>query len=469
MRAGSLGVVLLFVVIVGACGGGSSPPGSNGGSSGGSGTGGAQSGRGGSGGAASGGAGSGGTAEGGRGGSGGDAGSTAGSGGTAQGGRGGSGGAAGSGGTAPAIAVTGTVLLNLEPLAGVPVTVAGHTLITDAAGRFTAADVTAPYDLTLVLAAQKQVRSYIGVTRADPVLNIFQSGNNRTVTFRGALSGGAGFPAPAQHQSALALVTDRWTRTQNLDPTGATYEAIFNFVGPATANATLIVLQYRRDTSGLVVDYTGHARRTLAIADTGTFTADLNLAAVTERTVSGTISAPAQSSLSMSLRVETLLPIAGASVAGPSYAVVVPQGLTFTPQLEIAAAASDGSAVGQTKQILDQVTSENFALPQGTTLGAPANAATGVDRDTEFSWTPGFDGGHVVAFSIGGWDIRVATQGTRARLPADVPVPAGADGQWVVYSQDISVDELVAIPPITPVRSSARGASSVTRTFRTAP
>jgi hypothetical protein len=408
-------------------------------------------------------------AQGGRGGAGGDAGSAAGSGGTAQGGRGGSGGSGGSGGTAPTITVNGTVLMNLDPLAGVPVTVAGRIVITDAAGRFTVADVTAPYDLTLVLAAQMQVRHYVGVTRTDPVLSIFRSGDSRNVTFRGALSGGAGFPNPADHQSTLALVTDRWARSWPFDPTTASYEATFTFIGPATANATLILLQYRRDTSGLVVDYTGYAKRTLAIADTGTFTADLTLAAVTERTVSGTISAPAQSSLLMSLRVETVLPIAGAAVAGPGYAVVVPQGLTFTPQLEISATASDGSFVGQTKQIPDQVTSENFSLPQGTTLVAPANASSNVDRSTEFIWTPGFDGVHLVAYSIGGWDIRVATQTARARLPPDVPIPPSANGTWVVYSQEGSVDELVAIPPITPVRSSQRGAVSAMRTLRTGP
>jgi len=465
MRATSLAVGILLVAALGACGGGSTSS-SHGGTSGG---GGAMGGRGGSGGAG-GSAGGGGTTPGGRGGAGGDAGS----GGTAQGGSGGTGGsaggAAGTGGTAPAITVAGTVLMNMEPLAGVPVTVAGRTLITDAVGRFTAANVTAPYDLTLVLAAQMQIRHYVGVTRADPVISIFRSGGNRTVTFKGALSGGAGFPNPAQHESVLAVITDTWSRGQTLAPTTASYEAIIPLIGPATANATLIVLQYRRDPSGLVVDYTGHAKRTLAIAEGGTFTADFNLADVAERTVSGTISAPAGSSLSMMLRVETQLPIAGAAVAGPSYAVVIPRGMTFTPELTINADIGDGSGVGQTKLISDQITSESFALPPPPMLTAPPNAANPVTRDTEFTWTPSVvDGVSLCAFTIGGWDLRIFTQAARAKLPADVPLPPSSDGQWLVYNQDGTVDELLALPPIAPVRTSARGGSSVTRTLRTGP
>jgi hypothetical protein len=328
--------------------------------------------------------------------------------------------------------------------------------------------VTPPYDMTAVVASHKRASSFIGVTRSDVLVVFLTPEGDNTVTFQGAVSGGAGFPNPPDYSAQLSLVTDHVTRRKPFDPQGPSYDVSFSYPGPSASDATLSLLQWKRDASGLPAEYAGHVQKSLTIAGSGTFAVALPLASVTARSVTGSITAPAGfDQLSSSLLVGGFVPFSGAALASTSYGFVIPQGLTPLPVLAVSAAAPDGSAVGLSQQLADTTLQQDYDLPDGATLETPADAATGITDSTPFTFTPGFAGVYLFAFQVGDWDIRVHSEQPSATLPPGVPLPADADGTWQVLGESGSMDALVSPIPVLPAQT--RDFSSVLRTFHTAP
>jgi hypothetical protein len=164
----------------------------------------------------------------------------------------------GGGGAGGVVTVTGKVVgQNGQPVAGVPVVVTGKASTnSDAGGNFSIANVTTPYDISVVDAVNKAAILYKGLTRTDPTLLALGStgGTSHTGSISGKISGGTFTPNQgANDVTNVVFASPEVTHEVSTAVSGTFGPFTLNWFGPTATTGTLYALQFTADAGGLPV------------------------------------------------------------------------------------------------------------------------------------------------------------------------------------------------------------------------
>jgi len=291
--------------------------------------------------------------------------------------------------------------LSGAPFAGAKVKVGNKAVTTaDAEGRFAVSSVPVPYDLTAVAADGSAATIYVGLTRKDPLISVPVDGGSPPVIHRatvtGSLAGGLALPLPARHQIVVALVAPKDARagithsTLGLD---GKYSLAVSWQGEANLSGTLHALEWLVDAKGNPVSYDAAVSVPFTVSDSGTSPGvDLNLAAVGNNRLTGTISTAPGYQLAVHLLY---------AVYSPGSSLILGTSRTGVLSAAFDYAAFDAPGIGL--GIRGIALGSNGALVQGWRVGSSAGAAlalslpaapvlqmpTGaVGSGSTFSWTP---------------------------------------------------------------------------------
>lgn len=400
----------------------------------------------------------------------------------------------GSSTTPQTITVAGTVIgFNLQPVASVPVVIttgsASLSTTTNASGAFSVGGVTPPYDATVL--AGSQALTYKGLTRTDPTLFFLGSapGVARAASLSGTVSGGAGFPQPANHRTITAFGSPEAVDSATANTTTGAYNmGTVSWFGPTTTTGNIRALQWQFDGTNLPTDYTGYGEKlNVTLSDGGAFTGqNVAMSGVSEATISGSVSLPAGYSLgSKRLAVgfadRSLISVLFDTGASTSFVYTTPNVTGATIQMQVTAANGAGTSVVTTRPGLAvNATSVSIPLPAGSDLSLPPNAATNVNNSTTFSYTPFSGGVHFVVFNGPGTspDYVVVTTAASTTIPnlssVGLGLPASTVYTWQVYGLAPFASVNAAAGPggwLAAFLGTAEGSISVSasRTFTTAP
>ena len=327
----------------------------------------------------------------------------------------------------PTQTVSGTVVDDDgQPAPGRTVLIAAvnfdQTVVTDANGAFSVADVPTPYDATIVEASQ--AIQYKGLTRPDPSLTAFFLVRNRSAVLTGHFDGGV-FPETSNYKTDFIFASPEVTDSLADPPTGD-YSSTISWSGPATTTGTLYALQIRND-GGLPSDYPGYGVLSgVVLEDMQTLPGqNVSLSPVTAGTLSGTVFYPTNYSLfSKSLALQaapfvTLFFVSDfSSDAIFSYTTPAISNTTLVVEAAATSDAGEFSATVKTAQSAN-ASGVELEIASAPLLTQPANMATGVTAGvTAFSWTI-FAGGvyELSASSASGPSVTVITAATTAVLP----------------------------------------------------
>ncbi len=361
-----------------------------------------------------------------------------------------------------------------EPITGVAVIVKGRTPVTTAAnGSFSVPNVTAPYDLSVILSTQNTVVTLKGLTRADPTLTYNSS---LTPTKNATISGTV--PAAAVKATIVFFVSGTKIWRVVADPVTGAYTINASWNGSTGSYVgTLYVLRWTVGPNGLPLVYDGFGQRSLTITSGGTFPGN-NFAAgdltdPAEQSVSGTINRPS-ASYQLSLKQvylnlgQAYVAIAGESggtltdnfsynvpsIANALFGVNTNATQTATPSNRIAFSYDAGITPGASNEIISML-----VAPQ---LNLPAHNGTNIDTSTSFLWTAGGGAGVYVVFvsaAVAGQpNYLIYTQSTSVTVPNFAPqglgFPSNAAYSWQVaqYYPVASVDVVASDSYLTLIR-----------------
>lgn len=353
----------------------------------------------------------------------------------------------------PTLTVAGAVIgINLQPVASAPVVITSgsnsFSTTTNASGAFSVSGVTPPYDATVV--AGNQALVYQGLTRPDPTLVFvdFVPGAPRTATLSGTVSGGAGFPQPANHLTRTAFASPEALDTATANTTTGAYNmGTVSWYGPATTTGNIRALQWQFDpANNLPTDYKGYGEKLgVALSDGGTFASqNVSMSGVGEASISGSVALPAGYTLgskrmAVGFADRSLIQLLSDPSASNSFTYNTPSLTGATIQMQVAAQNAAGTSVITTKPGLAvSATGVSLPLPAGSDLSLPPSGATGVNHSTTFSYTPFSGGVHLVVFNGPGTnpDYVVVTAAASTRIPnlssVGLGLPASTTYSWRV-------------------------------------
>jgi hypothetical protein len=297
--------------------------------------------------------------------------------------------------------VTGRVVdFSQRPLPGVPVTIDGTTVATNAQGLFSIAGVEAPYTASLTINQQNGRTVHYGyvfegLTRVDPTLQVRGGLPNRTadlnITAQNADFTDATRSAIVTYSSPdLALAT-------NVDSLQSTFP-VTSWTGPATTTGTAHGLLVRRDgtsSTDPIIAYEAHQAAAVAMSDgvDTNVTLDLSADAIPTATVGGNVTVLGgvtdyrENRLFLRFSDGTRMPIIedGEQPDAFSYTVPIVQGAT----LSLTALDNDGFLPFRSvhrENIAPGQTGITLALPNAVTLNSPPNGAV-ITPDTPFVWS----------------------------------------------------------------------------------
>jgi hypothetical protein len=234
---------------------------------------------------------------------------------------------------------------------------------------------------------------------------------------------------------------------------------------PDTVAGSLFALGVQRDSDLRVVSYDRFGTRPLTVtdmqvygrADGSTPETNITLDSISQRTLTGSISAPPRpTQLSVGVRVGRLAPEMFDVLPGGSYSLVLPTGIPTRTTVELywsrygSFTFESGVAryhVSDATDVLD------LEVPEPPTPILPVERAEGVDFETDFTWDHLPDAIATVTFTIAGWTIEATRAAASIRIPNlaryGVEFAPGDAGTWFV--QDIlgpsSTDDWLAMPP----------------------
>lgn len=391
------------------------------------------------------------------------------------------------------LTVSGTVIgANLQPVASAPVVITSggtnFSTTTNASGLFSVSGVTPPYDATVVSGNQSLI--YKGLTRTDPTLVFlgFSPGVSRSASLSGTVSGGAGFPQPANHvtRTAFGSPEARDSATANT-ATGVYNMGTVSWFGPTTTTGNVRALQWLFDGTNLPTDYKGYGEKLgVALSDGGAFASqNVTMSGVSEATISGSVTLPAGYTLAskrmaVGFADGSLINVLSDAGASTNFAYTTPNVTGATIQM-LVTAVNAGTSVYTTKPGLAvNATGVSIPLSAGSELSLPPNAATGVNHTTIFSYTPFSGGVHLVVFNGPGAspDYVVVTAAASTTIPnlssVGLGLPASTGYSWQVYGVAPFASVDAAAGPggwLAVYLGGAEGSSSTStnRTFTTAP
>jgi hypothetical protein len=397
--------------------------------------------------------------------------------------------------TAPAgsLTVNGVVYdINLEPQAQATVLVSGAIPVTtDAFGRFSVSGVVAPYQVAAVLPSSQTGVVYDGLTLTNPAVVVPVSTLSSVVTHQavvsGTVSGGAGYPEPANYKSSVIFESPETVWSWVLDPSTGGYGMAPQWYGPVSTTGSIHVLQWQYDAAtGVPTAYAGYGTHTGVTLWNGDSLGgeDVALGPVTTGSLSGSVTLPAgytvarktlNASFATSPRAPWVLFTDVATATDFSYVTPSLTGTTLTLEVEAEAGAALGTAIKT--GLSASANGIALSIPAAPLLSGLQDGATGVRAGERVSWS-GMSGaiyGLGITPSLGsGASYLVFTADTTALIP-DLSalslglLPATAYDWFVAGIAPISgLDELAGTATYMPAGdwSSARSAP---RHFTTAP
>lgn len=394
----------------------------------------------------------------------------------------------GTGPVTTTITVSGRVVSSLlRPVANAPVVITGLPSTTsNANGEFTIAGVTPPYDITVVISSNKLGITYRGLTRSDPTLVNFFSSTPLTnsATISGTVSGGAGYPLPANHTSRVAYDSPEVSGYSSPNSITGGYTLGLSWNGNTTANGDLHALQWQANAAGMPQAYTGYATKAgVTISNGGSFpNQNLPLASVTAGTISGTITVPSTVTLgvkSLYLEVSSDLAILLGQESGATaaFTYAVPNIANTTMRVAaMGSGASGGFSTALKTGISAGATGVSVTLPEVPQLSLPVDAATNISNTTPFSWTTSASVVYLALFAGPGGEPNyvVITGASTATIPdltsLGLGLPSSMSYSWVVYifGPHASIDAAAGANGIVPDGDGVTAFSS-SRTFTTEP
>lgn len=361
-------------------------------------------------------------------GAGGDAGGASNEGGTGPnvGGGMGSGGNGQGGMVAVSKTVDGLILAGPDPLPNVTIVIDGKTALTDEKGAFRIEDVADTYQLIAIADGVRVVRVVDGLSTREPELNMYASlERNRTSSVAGKLSGGAGIPIPAGHQTSVVFVQRDYPLGQfvSVGPSASDYTlGPITWVNGTSLDGTLSALQWKGSSAG-VEEFTGFASKPFTVHDGQTHghvdgsvpATNLTLVDPPDATIEGTISLPSGLSVRQSDVIvgDHQIPY---DLSAGQFSIVVPD-LNLPQRFVLIADDPDG-------QQITMFTPRPGSGPWNITAPKPPRPITPLDRaasvtvSTEFTWTDVAPGTvSEVWWVVGEWTIFRTTTATKTTLP----------------------------------------------------
>jgi hypothetical protein len=358
------------------------------------------------------------------------------------------------GGAGSVVTVTGKVVgQNGQAVASVPVVVPGKASTnTDASGNFSIANVTTPYDISVVNATSKSAIVYKGLTRTDPTLLFFGSspGTSHTGSISGKISGGEFTPnQPATDVTNVAFASAETNGSSGTAANGTFGPIGLSWYGPTATTGSLYAIQFTADAGGLPVasGYKGYGVRSgIAVNDGSTLTNQFDtLQSVTTSQFTGTVTVPSGYTLAGKTVYAKVAPSAviylfSESNANTNLSYYTPgiPGATLLLGAE-ATKTGGGTAITWRNGLAIGATGVSVSIVTPPELSLPVNAATAVDTTVTFTWTAMTGGVHLVIFSSGGTNpaYYVLTAGTSATIPNMKPfglgLPSATAYTWQVY------------------------------------
>lgn len=373
----------------------------------------------------------------------------------------------------PLVAMNGKLYDLLgSPLAGVKVA-AGKKVTTTAADGTFKLDVNAPYDLVFAYTATGKTDPSLvwvvrGLTRLDPVLEMSVAPANRYGTFQGAV------PAITNTQ-AMAISFE--PKNQCASTSGYTlasgpatsYEFITGWDAAKDLEGTLHLWQYTKGSDNPASSFLGHLKvDNVTLAHMATKTVDFTgpLDSVIMNSIGANLTLPNGYTKGGSMFAIVRL-AAGApplainqtlnSSLNFTFPVPVMTGASYGVLLRAVGPASGEQSIARRAAALGGTVSVTF--PAAATLATPADAATGVDSSTTFSWTGGTGSGPGISTlqidpdTAGAPSIYITGNGTSAQLPdlsaVGVTIPAAKAFTWNVMARpDIANVDAYAKEPL---------------------
>ncbi|MBK7863139.1 MAG: hypothetical protein IPJ65_31920 [Archangiaceae bacterium] len=363
---------------------------------------------------------------------------------------------------------------------------------TDAMGRFSIADVTAPYDIAVVasIGQVSDVTVFSRIARADPKL--FSLGPTPALyqaTVTGNLSGNIMLPTNLLSQRAGVLFSSPDTgESGSAQVIDSPYSTTVSWSGTNTTTGTVHVLQWNM-MGGKPTTYVGYGRLANVLVANGSTAAmkDVQLNTVPDLLVTGTIDVPAGFTVN-DTTIDLIFGKAAMELGGDlgptsAFSYHAPAIAESTLRVKTLATAADGRSAMRAKLGLAAgAMGVALDLPTPASSGLPVQAASGIDLATQsFSWSAASPAGlYVLQLELGQrFRLYIITDANEAKVPSTSDLGLGTiasdtAGRWLVAgydSNEATVDALTgAAQPYDALIAHGqdlRATSSGQRTFTT--
>jgi hypothetical protein len=398
--------------------------------------------------------------------------------------------------TAETIVVRGRVFtFGDTPLAGVPVLIGTHPIVlSDANGQFSVPGVSPPYTLTAIVSASKSVFVYEGLSRVDPVITATDDSMPvRRASLTGTLTGGSGYPEPPLTRTEVQLASGTFEYfaaglSTSQSNAFSIPDAFSYWHGPTTIQGTLHALQYtyaseddRRPTS-----YTGYGTIDVSVTN-GVMKKDsaITLTPIAKATLTAIAKPPPEylvsyRKLKLTKDERIIWTALHDDADDETLSYVLPRIGGAKAQVTVSANDSGSGAMSTTivNGLEVDATNAEVRLLPAPRLGLPVDGATGVTKETAFSWSE-FEGGvhvFVIAGEPGQPRYQIVTTATEVKIPdlsaAGIALPSAANYVWTVggYAPFSSTDAYAGMNVLSSTSSPVlHQTQAPARSFTTAP
>jgi hypothetical protein len=330
------------------------------------------------------------------------------------------------------------------PATNVTIAIGSQTTLTDGSGHFAVGNVSTPYTLTASSSEQHLAVVYQGLTRSDPTIlwRLPISTPEREGRVEGRILGAP--PSTGDVQTTLT-----WASPEAVilgHTAGSDYSLPLGWVGPASTTGSLHVLQSSGFQRGLPTSFPAYGVRSgVTVGEATTASGiDVTLTPPTVSFVHGTYSLPGDHAfllraLALNFNDGGFLLLGFDDDLGLEFTYPVPGGIDASAAILVEAGRAGASVTRQETGIPLGATNVQLELPQAAASLSPADGATGVDAQTDFSWERLPGGVYVVTFSTAppAPTVYLVTQDTHAAIPQvrEALLPGGTRYQWNVMAQ----------------------------------
>ncbi len=360
-----------------------------------------------------------------------------------------------------AIDIRGVVVSDQQaPVAGAIVGIPGYGSTTTASdGTFSFAGVFPPYDIGISMPSSGLAVFYKSIRNTTPRLPFhFAPGAKRTAYVSGTVTGGEGYPQPANHYTDVCLDADTnfGAPGSNAPPPGAPanfYGAGLSWGSTPTISATLQGIQYVVDgVTGSTTSYIayGHVDALTLTAEATTTDQVLPLDPVATATLTGTVTLPQGYAVSFRSLKLGCLGLVSDAATDTSFSYATPN--VSGAGLALRVSAQDGTDEVSTFRsgLPPDATAVTVDMPSAATPSSPVDGATMVDAGTVFSWSELAGATYVLLLRHTSGDrlLLVFTSDPSTALPdpalVGVPIPRSTMLMWEVGAVvPLAMDDIV--------------------------